>query len=323
MPNRIIRESICRSDSIDSLSWFEEVLFYRLIVNADDYGRFDGRESIINSYCFPLKDLRNKQISDALNRLASVGMVYTYEVKAKPFLQIANWEQYQQIRAKRSKYPEPENVTCDHLISNDIKCYRNPIQSNPNPNPNPSIYCAVAQEETENLDLTEEWFNSFWELYPKKSDKKKAKVRFIKICKNEEDYQKIIEGLKKTVVPKAEAEGTQYIPLATTWLNGERWNDEPYKSPKQKLGSRSSIPDYMQRQKEGEIHDKPATKEQMERAIALQKAVCCVPLPDYMQRQKEGKLRADPVTEESLLKLEALERKLKQKQVQGEKCEEN
>ena len=37
MPNRIIRESICTSDSVDKLSWFEEVLFYRLIVNCDDF----------------------------------------------------------------------------------------------------------------------------------------------------------------------------------------------------------------------------------------------------------------------------------------------
>ena len=46
MPNRIIKESVCRSDSIDSLSWFEEVLFYRLIVVCDDYGRFDGRPGV-------------------------------------------------------------------------------------------------------------------------------------------------------------------------------------------------------------------------------------------------------------------------------------
>ena len=43
MPNRIIKESICRSEEIDSLSWFEEVLFYRLIVTCDDFGRYDGR----------------------------------------------------------------------------------------------------------------------------------------------------------------------------------------------------------------------------------------------------------------------------------------
>ena len=35
-------------------------------------------------------------------------------------------------------------------------------------------------------------------------------------------------GLNKTVIPQAQAEGTKYIPLATTWLNGERWEDEPY-----------------------------------------------------------------------------------------------
>ena len=37
MPNRILKESICRSDTIDHLTWFEEVLFYRLIVSCDDY----------------------------------------------------------------------------------------------------------------------------------------------------------------------------------------------------------------------------------------------------------------------------------------------
>ena len=47
MPNRIIKESIRTSDSINELNWFEEVLFYRLMVSCDDYGRFDGRIAII------------------------------------------------------------------------------------------------------------------------------------------------------------------------------------------------------------------------------------------------------------------------------------
>ena len=36
MPNRIIKESIRTSDSINDLTWFEEVLFYRLMVSCDD-----------------------------------------------------------------------------------------------------------------------------------------------------------------------------------------------------------------------------------------------------------------------------------------------
>ena len=69
MPNRILKESICTSGSIDDLSWFEEVLFYRLIVNCDDYGRFDGRTAIIKNRLFPLKEnLTVKTVSEAIHK---------------------------------------------------------------------------------------------------------------------------------------------------------------------------------------------------------------------------------------------------------------
>ena len=49
MPNRIIKESICTSDTIDQLSPEEEIFFYRLIVNCDDYGRMDARPQILRA----------------------------------------------------------------------------------------------------------------------------------------------------------------------------------------------------------------------------------------------------------------------------------
>lgn len=139
MPNRIIKESICSSETIDQLSWFEEVFFYRLIVNCDDYGRFDARPAILKARLFPLKSVTEKQISDALNKLSTVGIVTVYEYDGRPYLQLVTWDKHQQIRAKRSKYPTPDD-TCNQSKSDDIKCPRNPIQSesNPNPNPNPN-----------------------------------------------------------------------------------------------------------------------------------------------------------------------------------------
>ena len=128
MPNRVIKESICTSDTIDQLSWFEEVFFYRLIVNCDDYGRFDARTAILKARLFPLKSVTEKQISDALHKLSTVGIVTIYEHDGRPYLQLVTWEKHQQIRAKKSKYPAPDE-TYNHLISNDIKCPRNPIQS--------------------------------------------------------------------------------------------------------------------------------------------------------------------------------------------------
>lgn len=128
MPSRILKESICTSETIEQLSPIEEIAFYRLLVNCDDYGRMDGRPSILKARLFPLRDIRLDQISAILNKLASAELVTLYEVDGKPFIQTAKWEKHQQIRAKKSKFPAPQN-NCNQMISDDIKCPRNPIQS--------------------------------------------------------------------------------------------------------------------------------------------------------------------------------------------------
>lgn len=75
------------------------------------------------------------------------------------------------------------------------------------------------------LDQKEMWFESFWEIYPKHQDKKKAKQKFLKLCTDEKKYQEIMQGLRN-VLPVWAKKDTKYIPMPTTWLNGERWNDE-------------------------------------------------------------------------------------------------
>lgn len=143
MPNRIIKESICTSDSVDKLSWFEEVLFYRLIVNCDDYGRYDGRPAIIKNRIFPLKNkLSEKTVKDAILSLVKADLILYYVADGRPYIQLKTWEDHQSIRAKKSKYPSPYDDNCKHLQANEIICEqmyanvpviqsnRNPIQSN-------------------------------------------------------------------------------------------------------------------------------------------------------------------------------------------------
>jgi len=159
VPNRLIRDSICLSDSVDHLSYFEEVFFYRLIVNCDDYGRFDARPNVLKGRLFPLKTVTEKQLVDALNKLSTEGIVILYEYDSRPYLQFVTWNIYQQIRAKKSKYPEPDPNSDNfckqlissasngyHLLATDIICTRNPIQSNPIRNP------VVVVDARENVD---------------------------------------------------------------------------------------------------------------------------------------------------------------------------
>ena len=140
MPNRILKESICTSEDIDGLSWFCEVFWYRLIVNCDDFGRIDARPAILKSKLFPLKDsVTKKNVEDAVTALSSAGLIFLYEVQGKPYLQLKTWNEHQQVRAQKSKYPDPKegSVVFDsngnQMISDDIKCSRNPIQSESNP----------------------------------------------------------------------------------------------------------------------------------------------------------------------------------------------
>lgn len=129
MPDRIIRESICTSDTIDRLSWFEEVFWHRLTVNCDDYGRFDARPAVLKSRLFPLKEsVTMKSVEEALNKLSTVGLVMPYVCDGRPYLQLVTWEKYQRIRAKKSKYPSPDG-TCCRLTASDGNSVRNPIQA--------------------------------------------------------------------------------------------------------------------------------------------------------------------------------------------------
>ena len=149
MPNRVIKESIKCSPQIDALTWFEEVVFYRLIVTADDYGCFDGRPIVIKNSLFPTKDsVTVKSIESALSHLASVGLIYRYESNGMPYLTFPTWERHQRVRNKHRKYPQPEKNKAEKDLSAN-RCQMsascqpesNPIriQSESNPNPIQSV----------------------------------------------------------------------------------------------------------------------------------------------------------------------------------------
>ena len=64
-------------------------------------------------------------------------------------------------------------------------------------------------------------FEQFWKIYPRRIAKKKAKQIFEK----HKDQERIIEGAKRFAVLNDKTD-EKFIPHPTTWLNGERWNDE-------------------------------------------------------------------------------------------------
>lgn len=78
------------------------------------------------------------------------------------------------------------------------------------------------------IDKSMNEFEEWWIRYPKKQSKKPALKAFIKARKTT-SLETLHEGLTRYIESVA-GKDPQFIALAGTWLNSERWNDEPAKA---------------------------------------------------------------------------------------------
>ncbi len=138
MPNRIIKDSIRTSKSVNAMSDFQFRMWAYLITYVDDYGRGSADPELLKGFVFPRrKGVTESTIQKTLEELATAGSVILYEVDGEPYLCFPNWSEHQTVRNKVSKFPAPEigiiksANTCNQLQADAIKCSRNPIQSNP------------------------------------------------------------------------------------------------------------------------------------------------------------------------------------------------
>lgn len=73
---------------------------------------------------------------------------------------------------------------------------------------------------------TNEHFNAFWEIYPRKVNKANAEKAWGKLKPSAGLVDEILTALTaQAASPRWQAE-PQFIPHAATWLNGHRWEDE-------------------------------------------------------------------------------------------------
>ena len=112
MGNRILKDTIRINRRIDALSYFEEVVFYRLITAADDFGVYSANPVMLARTLFPLREsVDGKMMEAALRHLEALGLVRCYSVKDEgDWLQIVSWEKHQRLRNSRRVYPGPEEA---------------------------------------------------------------------------------------------------------------------------------------------------------------------------------------------------------------------
>lgn len=106
MPSRVLREGILDSEGVNKLTFPAEVFYRRLMSVVDDFGRFDGRPSILRSRLFALKvdSVREADISRWIAECEKAGLIALYAVDFKPYIL---FQKLGSPRAKESRYPAP------------------------------------------------------------------------------------------------------------------------------------------------------------------------------------------------------------------------
>lgn len=109
MPNRIIKDSIRTSKTVNAMTDFQFRVWVYLITYVDDYGRGSADPELIKGFVFPRrKRLSESDIEKTLAELAGMGCISLYDVDGESYFYFPNWGAHQRIQNKKSKYPAPD-----------------------------------------------------------------------------------------------------------------------------------------------------------------------------------------------------------------------
>ena len=232
---RMFAKSIIDSDVFLDMPLSTQALYFHLSMRADDEGFISNPKKIMRMI---------NATQNELDILLAKRYLLAFE---SGIVVIKHWRIHNLIRKDRAKetlYTEERGS----LTQKKCGAYTEVNKSLPDidiedrqPNDNqmttncpPSIgKDSIVENSINNINVQfEQDFDLFWEAYNKKEGKKKAMAAYISLAKKKSlpDIEIHINIIKKWHATKKWQDGFQ--PHATTWLNGERWNDQITSSSK-------------------------------------------------------------------------------------------
>lgn len=157
---------------------------------------------------------------------------------------------FQQIQVR-----ETDKSICEKLTTNKEHTYKEPIDKERIYNNHPP-----SANKKSDLKRLEADFDRFWQIYPRKIARKKAKEDWLTKHKpSAELAEQIIHAVEQQKRTIWKNEDQQFIPHATTWLNQGRWEDE---LPKQKTHvGNFTVSDQSEKQIEEYQKEREATRQ--------------------------------------------------------------
>lgn len=250
---RSTKPEFYRSRTVALVDWEARFVLKALESYVDDNGVGKDDLELIASDTFP-RDIAREgsrtlaRLSEAIGSLHQAGLVWRYEADGVSLLYISSWESIQRIdKPQAGRFPRPDGTMNyrDSVIAESVANPREPSRTLA-PGTGEQGNRGTGEEHTRPATPTEprpavaepDGFADFWEAYPRKDDKGHARTAYGRALKKAKP-DVLLAGAKRYAEANRETE-RRYIAQPTTWLNGERWGDEPAQRPQGRPEPKSS-----------------------------------------------------------------------------------
>jgi hypothetical protein len=200
------------------------VAFAGLWTAADREGRFEWRPRQLKLDCLPHDDVDFSRVLDAL---ATRGFIQKYTVAGVAYGCIPSWHDHQVINNRESASQIP-------AFAEDTEEQQELTRA---PRVNDACATPLVQVQAEGKgregkespssgdDALNADFDVWWSFYPRKVSKGEAR-RAYRSARKKTDAETLLAGCR-LFQAQCLGKDPQYVAHAATWLNGERWLDQP------------------------------------------------------------------------------------------------
>ncbi len=212
--------------------WYQNTNTFRvflhclLMANFTD-GRFEGVEVKRGQFVTSLPNLAKQtllsiqQVRTALDHLKLTGEITDKAYAKFRVITVVKYDMYQQDNRQNNSQSTGYQQASNRQSTGNQQQYNNDNNNNK----------GIMEKGNNNISCL---FDEFWKAYPRKESKPKARTAFEKIKPDEELLRKMLDSIEKwKKTDQWQEDGGRYIPHPSTWLNQQRWEDEPMASASQ------------------------------------------------------------------------------------------
>lgn len=233
---RSTKPEFWRSERIASVDWETRLVLKGLESYVDDNGVGKDDLPLIVADVFPRDLSRNptgtlQKVSEAISSLENAGLLWRYEMDGANLLFVSFWESIQRIeKPSKGRFRRPDG-TLDYRDSvigasfpehsgNTPVVLRegsSPEQGNRGTGEQGRKHSATGAADGE--------FETWWSIYPRKVGKGQARKAYTSALKKASTDE--LSAAATAYAEKVATTEPRFIAHPATWLNGERWTDEP------------------------------------------------------------------------------------------------